>query len=200
MVHSPPLILAIGDSLVAGYGLAQNDSFPARLEVGLQPSHPGAQVVNAGVSGATTGDVLRRMPSVLSRLNARPALAIVQVGPNDVLRRVPPAQTRNNLAAIVLELKRCSVRTLLTTVEPPAFLREQTRAYADLHRQVAEEHGAATLLFFPQDVLGRSDMVLWDRVHPNARAIAAVVKTMLPTVTRLLNETDARRPTDYATT
>lgn len=191
MAPSPPLILAIGDSLIAGYGLARHESFPARLEAALQPGRPGAQVVNAGVSGATTGDVLRRLPAVLSRLTARPVLAIVQAGPNEVLRRVPPAQTRGNLSAIVVELLRCGVPTLLTTVEPPAFLREQTRAYAELHRQVAAGHGAATCPIFPPGVLGRADMVLWDGVHPNARAIAAMVEAVLPTVTRLLTESPA---------
>ena len=183
-----PVILAAGDSLVAGYGLARSDSFPAQLEAALQPSHPGLLVLNEGVSGATTGDVLRRLPSALSRLDARPVLAIIQAGPNDVLRQVSPAQTRGNLSAIVAELRRHDVPVLLTTVEPPAYLRDRTQAYADLHRQVAAEHGVATHPFFPAGVLGREDKVLWDLIHPNAKAIAAVVGGMVPAIRRLLDE------------
>jgi len=188
MTARSPLILAVGDSLIAGYGLTVTESFPARLETALQPQHPGATVVNAGVSGATTSDVRRRLPEMLSKLTTRPALAIVQVGPNDVLRAVPPALTRDNLSVILVELGRCGVPTLLTIVEPPPFLRERTAAYVDLHADLAAEHGVATVPFFPPGVLGRADMVLRDRVHPNARAIASVVDAMLPTVLRLLQE------------
>lgn len=186
-----PLILAIGDSLIAGYGLATSESFPARLEAALRADHAGARVVNAGVSGDTTGEVRRRLPSVLSRLDARPALAIVQAGPNDVLQRTPPARTRDNLSAILIELERCGVPVLLTIVEPPEFLRARTQIYAGLHDAVAAEHGAATCALFPPGVLGHRDMVLSDRVHPNARAIEAMVAAVLPTVRRLLfrNET-----------
>jgi acyl-CoA thioesterase-1 len=182
MPTSPPLIVAIGDSLIAGYGLARTDSFPAQLEATLQTNFPGARVVNAGVSGNTTADVRRRLPGVLSQLKALPALAIVQAGANDVLRGIPPAQTRDNLSVVVMELERCGMPVLLTTVEPPEFLRERTRAYASVHADVAAEHGAATWPFFPPGVLGHPDMVLWDRVHPNARAISSVVKAMLPNV------------------
>jgi acyl-CoA thioesterase I len=186
MIASPPVILAIGDSLIAGYGLARADSFPARLEAALQDDHPGARVLNAGVSGATTADVLADLPRRLSQFSVRPNLAIVQVGPNDVLRRVPAPTTGRNLAAIVTELGRCGVPALLTTVEPPAFLREQTRAYAGLHEQVAKELGAAICPFFPTGVLGRADLVLADRIHPNANAIAMVVTAMLPVIERLI--------------
>jgi acyl-CoA thioesterase-1 len=192
-----PLVLAIGDSLIAGYGLARTESFPARLEAALQLGHPGTRVVNAGVSGDTSGDVLRRLPQVLSHLDALPALAIVQVGPNDVLRGLQPRQTRENLAAVVLELKRCGMPVLLTTVDPPPFLRERTRAYAGLHVEVAAEHGAATCPFFPPGVLGHPEMVLWDRVHPNARAIAAVVQAMLPTVSKLVERAVGRAPAGH---
>lgn len=187
MPHSSPLILAIGDSLIAGYGLSATESFPARLAAALRAGHPDARVVNAGVSGDTTADVRRRLPDVLRRLDARPALAIVQAGPNDVLRRLAPAQTRANLSGILTELGHCAVPVLLTTVDPPVFLREQTRAYAGLHRDIAAKHRVATCAFFPPAILGHETMVLWDRVHPNARAIQAVVDAMLPTVVRLLD-------------
>ncbi len=63
---SSSLLLALGDSLIGGYGLAQGDSFPAQLEAALQASRPGTRVLNEGVSGANTGDVLRRLTSVLA--------------------------------------------------------------------------------------------------------------------------------------
>jgi acyl-CoA thioesterase I len=133
MPTSSPLILAIGDSLIAGYGLARTESFPAQLEAALQPGYPGARVVNAGESGDTTGDVRRRLPRVLSRLDALPALAIVQVGPNDVLRGMPPAQTRDNLSAIVMELERCGMPTTCGSSATDALIAEQAARYATPH-------------------------------------------------------------------
>lgn len=181
-----PRILAIGDSLIAGYGLASSDSFPAQLQAMLQHQYPGASVVNAGASGDTTADVLRRLPRLLSSLDRRPALAIVQVGPNDVLRQASAPHTRAQLAQILLSLSNCGIPVLLTTVEPPAFIRDRAAAYLGIHSAVAAEHGATLWPFFPPGVLGHADMVLADRVHPNAKAIGAVVTAMLPVIGRLL--------------
>lgn len=185
-MSSAPLILALGDSLVAGYGLATADGFAARLEQRLRAAGTAARVANAGVSGDNSADVARRLPRVLSCLDTRPALAIVQVGPNDVLRGVPPARTRSSLDGIVAELGRCGIAVLLTIVAPPAFLRPRAGAYLGIHDEVAARHGATLWPFFPAGVLGHADMVLADRVHPNAAAIATVVEAMLPVVTRLL--------------
>ena len=186
MTSDRPLILAIGDSLVAGYGLAAADSFPAQLQASLRKTIPAARVVNAGVSGDTTADVLRRLPRLLSGLDQRPVLAIVQVGPNDVLQQVPPARTRAQLEQILLSLSSCDIPVLLTTVDPPMFIRDRAAAYLGIHAALAAEHGATVWPFFPPGVLGHADMVLADRVHPNAKAIAAVVAAMLPIVERML--------------
>ena len=186
MPRSLPLILAFGDSLVAGYGLPVAEGFAAQLEARLRATYPAARVVNAGVSGDTTADALRRLPKVLSRLDRRPDLAIVQLGPNDVLRQLPTSATRANLEAILIDLRHCGVPALLTTVSPPAFLQHRAAGYVGIHEGVAKRLGAATVSFFPPGVLGHQDMVLPDRVHPNGKAINAVVEAMLPAVEKAL--------------
>lgn len=186
MTTDRPLLLAIGDSLIAGYGLQAADSFPAQLQASLRKVFPNVRVVNAGVSGDTTADVLRRLPRLLSALDQRPVLAIVQVGPNDVLRQVPAARTRAQLEQILRSLSSCGIPVLLTTVDPPAFIRDRAAAYLGIHAGLATEPGIIIWPFFPPGVLGRADMVLMDRVHPNAKAIAAVVAAMLPTVEKML--------------
>lgn len=186
MTMDPPLILALGDSLIAGYGLKAADAFPAQLEASLQGQFPHARVINAGVSGDTTSDVLRRLPRLLSSLARRPALAILQVGPNDVLRQASATQTRLQLGQILQSLGDCGIPVFLTTVDPPAFIRNRAAAYLTIHAELAKLHGATVWPFFPPGVLGRADMVLADRVHPNAKAIAAVVAAMLPTVEAML--------------
>lgn len=187
MPTNGPLVLAFGDSLVAGYGLAADQSFPAQLQHRLRERHEGARVINAGVSGNTSGAARRRLPGVLSRLTERPDLAIVQIGANDVLRGLSPAQTEGNLDAILLEFSRCDIPVLLTTLEPPAFLRARTGAFLGIHQEVAARHGTLLASFFPAGVLGHPAMVLADRIHPNSAAITAVVDHMLPTIERALS-------------
>jgi acyl-CoA thioesterase-1 len=186
MPDPSPLILAFGDSLIAGYGLRPDESLPARLQARLRATRPLAQVVNAGVSGDTTEGALRRLPRVLSALPGRPDLALVQIGPNDVLRAIPPERMRAHLEAILTEFERCAIPVLMATVAAPPFLIQRTEAYAGIHEAVAARHGATTCPFFPPGVLGHPDMVLWDRVHPNARAIALVAEQLAPAVERML--------------
>lgn len=186
MTHASPLILAFGDSLVAGFGLSASDGFTGQLQRRLQARQPQVRVINGGVSGDTTGDALRRLPRLLSGLPGRPDLAIVQIGPNDVWRDIRPAQTRANLEAILIEFGRCGIPVLLTIVTPPPFLLSRARNHVGIHAESAARHGVASCDFFPSGVLGHPEMVLLDRVHPNARAIAAVVDHLLPTIERML--------------
>lgn len=182
MTNADPIILALGDSLVAGYGLTQEDGLAALLQRRLTARWPAATVINAGASGDTSADVRRRLPRLLTRLTHRPDLALVQVGPNDLLRGVTPAELRANLSAIVRDLMSCAIPVLLTRVEPPAILRARAAPYQAIHADVARDTDASLCSFFPDGVLGHPDMVLGDRVHPNARAIAAVVDHLLPHV------------------
>ncbi len=96
-----PFVLALGDSLTAGYGLPATASFSVKLQHSLRESHATALVQNAGVSGDTTEDALRRLPRVLSSLVRKPDLAIVELGANDLLRGLAPVRTRTNLDQIL---------------------------------------------------------------------------------------------------
>lgn len=187
-----PHILAFGDSLTAGYGLPGPQSFAARLEAGLRRRWSGARVINAGVSGNTTADGVRRLPTVLARLSTRPDLAIVELGANDLLRGLPPAATRANLDAILTELDRCSIPVLLATFEVPAMLGVHADRYNGIYPDLAKRHGVVTHPFFPPGVMGHPAMVLADRLHPNARAIDQVVQGFLPVVTALLDQAGAQ--------
>ena len=185
MDASGPTILALGDSLVAGYGLSVDDALPAQLQRRLRGRYPQARVIGAGVSGATSADVLRRLPAALEQAGALD-LALVQVGPNDVLRGVAPDVVRANLARVLATFAGRSVPVLLTRVEPPAMLRARAAPYRTIHADLARDHDAGLVSFFPPGVLGHPEMVLADRVHPNARAIAAVASHLLPAVEHAL--------------
>lgn len=195
---SRTLILALGDSLTAGYGLRPDEALPARLEAALLAlGHPAA-VVNAGVSGDTTAAALARLPRVLSRLDRRPDLAIVELGANDLIRRVPPAATRANLSAILRELDRCGIPALIASFEPPPFLAPLAAAYAGMYETLAREHGARLNPFFPPGVAGDRAHVLRDRLHPNAAAIVKVAAAMAPAVLAALQAPAprAQKPAD----
>lgn len=191
-VHPSPIILALGDSLTSGHGLAGAESFAAQLELRLRAERPGAQVINAGVSGDTTSDALRRLPKVLGALVRRPDLAIVELGANDLLRRIPPAQVRSNLAMIVEELQRCAIPVLLATLEQPPFLRAYVGDYSDIYANIARAYAIPTCPFFPRGVLGNPRMVLADKVHPNAPAVALCAENMLPHVLHALDRESRR--------
>ncbi|RDE06126.1 arylesterase [Sphingomonas aracearum] len=186
-ISSSPYVLAIGDSLTAGYGLPASASFAARLQHLLRHQDPGATVRNAGVSGDTTEGGLRRLPRLLASLTRKPDLAIVELGANDLLRGIPPERTRANLDAILAQLGACGIPVLLATFEVPRFLSALAAGYDGMYAALAAKHGAALAPFFPQGVLGHPELVLRDRLHPNARAIELVAEGFLPAVTAALS-------------
>lgn len=187
-----PYILALGDSLTAGYGLQPHESFPRQLEALLRARHSGASVVNAGVSGDTSAGGLARLPRVLAKLSARPDLAIVELGANDLLRGIPPERMQGNLDAILRELARCGIPVLLAGMWAPPFLGAFAERYNRVFPELAKAHGVPLYPFFLAGVAGDPALTLRDRVHPNARAIGMVAARVLPQVERALAGTESK--------
>ena len=178
-----PFLLAFGDSLTAGYGLASTDAFPAQLQALLRERSPGAAVQNAGVSGDTSASGRARLPGVLSRLRAKPDLAILELGANDLLRGVPPAVTRANIDAILGELKKRGLRTVVAgMVAPPQVGPTYQRAFNGLYPDLARKYGAPLYPFILNGVVGNRALVLPDNIHPNAAGVRRMVTGMLPVV------------------
>ena len=177
-----PHILAFGDSLTAGYGLSAHHSFAAQLEALLRVRHPQAVVQNAGLSGDTSAGGLARLPRVLARLTAQPALAIVELGANDLLRNVAPARMRANLDGILGELARCGIPALLAGMMAPPFLGAFAGRYNAVFPDLARAYGVPLYPFFLDGVVGDPTLTLADRIHPNARAIGIVARRILPHV------------------
>lgn len=190
---SAPFLLALGDSLTAGYGLAPQDALPARLEALLQPAFPGAQVLNAGISGNTSGDALRRLPRLLTSLRRRPDLAIVELGANDLIRRVDPAIVLQNLGLILEELARCGIPAMLATLALPTALSVHAAEYSSIYSDLASRYHVPAYPLFPPEVLGRQGFVLRDRIHPNAAAIDRAARHIAPVVIEELRRAIARQ-------
>ena len=162
-----PVIVALGDSLTAGLGVAADEAYPALLEARLAREGLGRyRVVNAGVSGDTTAGALRRLDWVL---RARPAIVVVALGANDGLRGLPVAAMRDNLVAIVTRLREAGVRVLLAGMRlPPNYGAEYTREFAAAFETVARRTSVPLLPFLLDGVAGRANLNLPDGIHPNA--------------------------------
>ena len=177
------LILAFGDSLTAGYGLAPAQAFPTRLEAALRAGGTAARVYNAGVSGDTSAAGRARLAWVLRGLKAKPDLAIVELGANDMLRGLKPAQTRANLDAIVAELTRRRIPVLVAGMRAaPNLGRPYAAAFEPVFPYVARKYRAGLYPFFLAGVAGNRTLLQADGMHPNPRGVAVIVRGILPAV------------------
>jgi acyl-CoA thioesterase I len=177
------LIVAFGDSLSAGYGLKPTESFPAQLEAALRRGGTAARVYNAGVSGDTTAQGRARLGFVLNSLKVKPDLVILQLGGNDMLRAIDPAQTEANLSAILTELKKRRIPVLLAGMlaAPNLGKTYQTRFDA-VYPKLSRQYGAKLYPFFLNGVTGNRTLLLRDGIHPTAKGVGVVVVGILPQV------------------
>lgn len=180
-------ILAFGDSLLAGYGLDDSESYPARLESALRARGINARVTNAGISGETTGEGLARLDATLDAQATKPELVIVSLGANDMFRSQPPAATRENLDQIVRTLKRRGTRVLLLGMMAAPDLRaDYARDFNPIYASLAHEHGVALVPFFLQPLVGKPDLLQDDKVHPTAIGIEEMVAATVDDVAEAL--------------
>lgn len=184
-VHEP-VILALGDSLTAGYGVAPRDSFPVQLEAALRRARAPARVINGGVSGDTSAGGLARIDWLLED---KPDLAIVELGANDGLRGLDPAVTRDNLDRIIVRLRDAGVHVLLTGMKaPPNLGADYGAAFDAMFGELARRHGTAFYPFFLDGVAGNPTLNQADGIHPTAEGVAVIVANMLPVVVGALKE------------
>jgi len=179
------VIVALGDSLTAGLGVAADEAYPALLQARLAREGLAYRVVNAGVSGDTTAGALRRLDWVL---RARPAIVIVALGANDGLRGLPVAALRDNLVAIVTKLQASGARVLLAGMRlPPNYGAAYTRDFAAAYEAVARRTSAPLLPFLLDGVAGRAALNLPDGIHPNAAGQRLVADTVWRALRPLLS-------------
>ncbi len=180
-------ILAFGDSLFAGYGLKKGEGYPAQLEAALRARGVNARISDAGVSGDTTAAGLQRIGFVLDNETTPPALAIVELGGNDLLRGISPAETRENLTAILDELKKRNIPVLLMGMRAPPNLGEGfVKEFDAIYPALAREYGAALVPFFQEAVYDQPQLIQQDRIHPTAAGISAMVTATVGNVEQAL--------------
>ncbi len=177
------LVVAFGDSLYAGYGVLPSQSFPSGLQKALDARGISATVLNAGVSGDTSAAGLRRLAFTLDGLPRKPDLAMVNLGGNDMLRGVDPAETRRNLTAICEELARRGIPIVLTgMIAAPNMGRDFAERFNPIYADLAKRYNAALYPFFLDGVVTNPKLMLADRVHPNPEGIEAIIGKVAPLV------------------
>ncbi len=181
-------ILAVGDSLFAGYGLAsQAESYPARLEGALRARGINARITNAGVSGDTSGAGAQRFGFVLKSQPVKPDLVIIEFGGNDVLRGLPPEQTRANMGKMLGEAKAAGVPVLMMGMLAPPNLGPEFRAgFEPIYPELAKQYGAKLVPFFLAAVLGKADLIQPDHIHPTAGGVDEIVAATADSVAAAL--------------
>src|SRR5437763_1802611 len=186
-----PKIVAFGDSLTAGYGLAPKENYPALLQKMVDADGFKYEVVNAGVSGDTSAGGVRRVEWTLDSGQVR--FVVLELGANDFLRGQSVAETKKNLAEIIERCKSRGAQVLLagmyTTTDAG---RDYERQIQDCFQSLAREHGVALIPFFLEGVAGRDELNQEDRIHPNAEGTKFVAATVYKYLKPML-EKDARR-------
>lgn len=187
----PVSIVALGDSLTAGYGLGPGDAFPVKLQAALKAKGLDVTVQNAGVSGDTSSGGLERLDwAVGDGVDA----VILELGANDALRGIDPAVTRRNLDAIISRLKERGIAVLLTgMLAPPNMGSAFAAAFNPIFPDLAAKHGVLFDPFFLDGVAADSALNLSDGMHPNAKGVEAIVRRIVPKVEELIAQVRSRR-------
>ena len=175
-------LVALGDSLTHGYGLAQDEGFVPQLQRWLEGQGADVEVVNMGVSGDTTTGGRARLDWALA--DGADAV-ILELGGNDLLRGTDPATSRANLDAMLDELAAREIPVLLAGIEAPLNYGPDFKAAFDgMYAELAEEHGA---ILYPSFLEGVGPALMQpDGIHPNAEGVAVIVEAIGPKVLDLL--------------
>jgi acyl-CoA thioesterase I len=185
--QEPPVVVCLGDSLTAGYGLDQAQAYPALLQKRIDDMGWKFKVVNAGLSGETTAGGLRRLDWVLKR---RIDVLILALGGNDALRGIPLDTTRQNLDQILIRTRAKNPDAQLIVAGmliPPNWGREYFNGFRAIFPELAKKHKAGLIPFLLEGVGGKPNLNFPDGIHPTAeghRIVAANVWKVLEPVLR----------------
>jgi acyl-CoA thioesterase-1 len=178
-------ILAFGDSLTAGYGLRDGESFPARLQAALADKGIAAQVINGGVSGDTSAGGLARLDWALAD---DPDIVIVELGANDGLRGLDPAKTRENLDGILKRLADEKRAVLLAgMLAPPNLGADYGTSFNSIYPSLAAKYGVRLYPFFLDGVAADPALNQADGIHPTAAGVDIIVARILPDVQAVID-------------
>jgi acyl-CoA thioesterase-1 len=180
------VIIAVGDSLTAGLGVAEHEAYPTLLERKLKQSGYNYQVINAGISGETSSGALSRIGWIIAR---HPDIVILETGANDGLRGIPSHVIYDNISKTVQLLNEGGVTVVLAGMQMlqnlgPAY----TREFTDLYPKVAMEQDIILLPFFLQGVAGVPTLNQPDMIHPTAAGHRIIAETVYPYIIKAIQD------------
>ena len=183
-----PVILVVGDSLSAEYGLRRGTGWVALLEQRLASEKIAGKVVNASISGDTTSGGRSRLPALLRQ--HKPTHVVLELGGNDALRGLPLANTESNLAEMTKAAQQAGAKVLLVGMQvPPNYGSEYADRFSGLFEKVAKQHKAGVVPFFLKGVADGPDplkLFQADRIHPKEEAHATMLANVWPELKKLL--------------
>ena len=182
------VVLVVGDSLSAEYGLKRGTGWVPLLQAKLQAERPGTLLVNASVSGDTTSGGLSRLPALLRQ--HQPTVVVIELGGNDALRGLDLRRTQENLTHMVRSAKAAGAAVLLLGMDmPPNYGEQYALAFRELYPQVIKAERIAGVPFFLAGVADVPDAQQWfqaDRIHPNERAQPTMLANVWPALAKLI--------------
>lgn len=182
-----PVVLVVGDSISAAYGLAPGTGWVDLLSARLASEHYSHRVVNASITGDTTAGGRARLPALLKRY--QPAVVVLELGGNDGLRGGDLGSTRDNLAAMVEAAQKAGAKTLIVGMKlPPNYGAAYVRKFDALYADVAKAHKASLVPFFFEGFGERNELFQPDRIHPTAAAQPLLVDNVWPQLRPLLGK------------
>ena len=183
-----PVVLIVGDSLSAEYGLKRGEGWVALLEQRLASQKMAARVINASISGDTTSGGRSRLPALLTQ--HRPAIVVLELGGNDALRGLPAQMTEDNLHAMVIASQKAGARVLVVGMQvPPNYGSDYSKRFSAMFGKVAAAHKAGLVPFLLKGVGDLKDplaMFQADRIHPRAQAHPVMLDNVWPELKKLL--------------
>ena len=183
-------IIAVGNSLTAGLGVAEEEAYPALLEEKLQQNGHNWQVINAGISGETSSGALSRINWIIAQ---QPDIVILETGANDGMRGIPPRIIKENISQTVHLLKKSNIEVVLAGMQMLQNLGPvYTKQFAEIYPAVAKEQQVIFIPFLLEEVAGNPSLNLQDTIHPNPAGHRIIAQTVYPFV---LNAT-MRKPSD----
>jgi acyl-CoA thioesterase-1 len=186
MAAEKPILVCFGDSITAGYGLDEGESYPAFLQKKLDGAGYAYKVVNQGTSGATTKDAVAGLPYVL-RLH--PAIVVVEFGGNDGLRGLPVEESRRNLDRVLTGLQSAHAKIVLAGITlPPQYGQDYIHSFEQMFRDLAASHHVALIPMLYVNLIQVPGSIQNDGIHPTAKGSAIIADTIFPVLKPMLRK------------
>jgi len=181
----PIKIMMYGDSLMAGYGLTQNQNLSSVLIAKIKKNYMDIDLINASVSGNTTKDGLARLKW---SLEDKPAVLVLCLGANDMLRGIDPTIIKENLNQIIIQVKQKNIILVLSGMLAPDSMGQNYKQQFDsIYPELAKKHQLIFMPFFLKDVALQEEYLLNDYMHPNHEGIKVIADNLFPYIKKAIN-------------